>query len=151
MLIDKTCLEIKKEYSSIGPDSISDAKQARDFVYQTIGKKSVENFETIFMNYDYTPVSFSIIGIGDGSKVNIDVAEIFKTALLLDARHILIAHNHLGSSVEPTESDIETTRKIGYIGKLLNINLIDSVIINAHGDYLSIRLTVLRKSSNGME
>ena len=100
------------------------------------------------MNYDYTPVSFSIIGIGDGSKVNIDVAEIFKTALLLDARHILIAHNHLGSSVEPTESDIETTRKIVYIGKLLNINLIDSVIINAHGDYLSIRLTVLRKSSN---
>lgn len=145
MQIDKVCLEIKKEYSTIGPESISDANQARDFVYQSIGRKTVENFETIFMNYDYTPVGFSIIGVGDASKTNIDVAEIFKTALLLDAKHILIAHNHLGSSVEPTESDIETTRKIGYVGKLLNINLIDSVIVNAHGDYLSIRLNVLRK------
>lgn len=151
MQIDKICLEIKKEYSAIGPDSISDAIQAHDFVYQTIGKKTVENFEVIFMNYDYAPISFSIIGIGDDSKTNIDIGEIFKTALLLNARHILIAHNHLGSSVQPTDSDIETTRKIGHIGNLLNIHLIDSVIINANGDYLSIRLDVLKKAENELE
>ena len=151
MKIKRVCLEIRDELETIGPEYISNAIEARDFIYQTIGKKTVEFLEVIFMNYDYVPIEYSIIGIGDDSKTNIDVAEIFKIALLVNAKHVLVAHNHIGSSIEPTDSDIATTRKIGYIGNLLNIDLIDSVIINSRNDYLSIRQSVLEKAENGME
>lgn len=151
MKIRKVCLEIRNELETVGPECISNANEARDFVYQTIGKRTVENFEAIFMNYDYVPVEYSIIGIGNDSKTNIDIAEIFKIALLVNAKHILVAHNHLGSSIEPSDSDIATTQKIGSIGKLLNIDLIDSVIINSRNDYLSIRQLVLENAENEME
>lgn len=151
MLIKKVCLEIKEEFESIGPEYISNALEAQDFVYSTIGKKTVECFEVIFMDYDYTPIEFSIIGIGDGSKTNIDIAEIFKIALLSNAKHILVAHNHLGSSVVPTESDIKTTKEIGYIGKMLKIKLIDSVVINSSNNYYSIRKHELEKAKNALE
>lgn len=151
MLIKKVCLEIKEEFESIGPEYISNALEAQDFVYSTIGKKTVECFEVIFMDYDYTPIEFSIIGIGDGSKTNIDIAEIFKIALLSNAKHILVAHNHLGSSVVPTESDIKTTKEIGYIGKMLKIELIDSVVINSSNNYYSIRKHELEKAKNALE
>ena len=145
------CLEIKEEFESIGPEYISNAFEAQDFVYNTIGKKTVECFEVIFMDFDYTPIEFSIIGIGDGSKTNIDIAEIFKIALLSNAKHILVAHNHLGSSVVPTESDIKTTKEIGYIGKMLKIELIDSVVINSSNNYYSIRKHELEKAKNALE
>lgn len=151
MKIKKVCLEIKEEMESIGPHCISNALEAQEFIYNTIGTKTVEYFEVIFMDFDYTPIDYSVVGIGDASKTNIDIAEIFKIALLVNAKHIIVAHNHLGSSVTPSDSDIETTKKIGYIGKLLNINLIDSVIINARNDYLSIRLKVLEKVENELE
>lgn len=95
MQIKKVSLEIKDEFTSIGPECISNALDAQEFVFNTIGKKTVECFEVIFMDYDYTPIEFSIIGIGDNSKTNIDIAEIFKIALLSNAKHILVAHNRI--------------------------------------------------------
>ena len=131
MLIRRVCLEIKEELSTIGPEYICDSDDAHKFVYKTIGKKTDECFEAIFMDNDYVPIEYTIVGIGTGSKVTIDISEIFKIGLLTNAKHILVAHNHLGCSVIPSESDINTTKKIGQIGKLLNIDLIDSVIVNA--------------------
>ncbi len=151
MQIKKVCLEIKSELTTVGPECISNALDAQEFIYNTIGKKTVECFEVIFMDFDYTPINYSVIGIGDDSKTNIDIAEIFKIALLSNAKHILVAHNHLGCSVIPSESDIKTTREIGYIGKILNIELIDSVIINSKNQYFSIRKHELEKAENAVE
>lgn len=151
MQIKKVCLEIKGELTTVGPECISNALDAQEFIYNTIGKKTVECFEVIFMDFDYTPINYSVIGIGDDSKTNIDIAEIFKIALLSNAKHILAAHNHLGCSVVPSESDIKTTKEIGYIGKILNIELIDSVIINSKNQYFSIRRNELEKVENAVE
>ena len=151
MQIKKVCLEINSELTTVGPECISNALDAQEFIYNTIGKKTVECFEVIFMDFDYTPINYSVIGIGDDSKTNIDIAEIFKTALLSNAKHILVAHNHLGCSVIPSESDIKTTKEIGYIGKILNIELIDSVIINSTNQYFSIRKHELEKAENAVE
>lgn len=151
MQIKKVCLEIKSELTTVGPECISNALDAQEFIYNTIGKKTVECFEVIFMDFDYSPINYSVIGIGDDSKTNIDIAEIFKIALLSNAKHILVAHNHLGCSVIPSESDIKTTKEIGYIGKILNIELIDSVIINSKNQYFSIRKHELEKAENAVE
>ena len=151
MQIKKVCLEINSELTTVGPECISNALDAQEFIYNTIGKKTVECFEVIFMDFDYTPINYSVIGIGDDSKTNIDIAEIFKIALLSNAKHILVAHNHLGRSVIPSESDIKTTKEIGYIGKILNIELIDSVIINSTNQYFSIRKHELEKAENAVE
>ena len=82
MQIKKVCLEIKSELTTVGPECISNALDAQEFIYNTIGKKTVECFEVILMDFDYTPINYSVIGIGDDSKTNIDIAEIFKIALL---------------------------------------------------------------------
>jgi DNA repair protein RadC len=99
------------------------------------------------MDYDYMPINCSIIGIGNDDKIIIDIGEIFKIALLCNARHIIIAHNHLGSSLKPTESDLQTTQKIGYVGNILGIPLIDSIIVNSSKEYTSIRKYIMDKEN----
>ena len=41
MQIKKVCLEIKGELTTVGPECISNALDAQEFIYNTIGKKTV--------------------------------------------------------------------------------------------------------------
>lgn len=152
MDIEMTNIYLKSDYSVMGPNHISNCDEAFDFVKEQIGSGTIERLLLICMDYDYMPISCSVIGIGNNEKIIVDIGEIFKIALLCNACHIIVAHNHLGSSLIPTESDLLTTQKIGYVGNILGIPLIDSMIVNSSDKYTSIRKYVMQKEkSNGLE
>ena len=145
MDIDVVNIELKREYSVQAPNRIATCEDAYKFICQQIGHATVEKFILICIDYDYRPLCFSTIGIGSSDKIIIELSEIFKTALLVNAKHLIVAHNHIGSSLEPTQSDLDTTKNIGYIGRIMGIELIDSLIVNATDEYLSIRRYIAKK------
>lgn len=152
MNINMTNLYLKNNYTVIGPNHIFNSDEAFNFVKEQIGNGTVERFFLICMDYDYMPINCSVIGIGNNDKIIVDIGEVFKIALLSNAYHIIVAHNHLGSSLVPTESDLQTTKQIGYVGNILGIPLIDSIIVNSSDEYMSIRKFVMQKEkSNGLE
>ena len=130
---------------------ISNYIQALPFIVNEIGYSTTEKAMLLCMGYDDEPIGYSIIGIGNADKIIIDVAEVYRTALLVNARSIIIAHNHLGSSLLPTDSDILTTQRIGQIGNILGIKLIDSVIVNSYGKSQSIRKFLMKREQNEVE
>ena len=148
--VTRVCL--KDDYYLNAPDSVSNCEDAYLFIRNQIGFGTVERVMILCMDYDYHLIKCAIVSIGNDDKAVLDIGEIFKIALLLDAHHILISHNHLGSSLIPTESDIQITQKIGYVGKVLGISLIDSIIVNAGENYQSIRKFIMeREKKNGMD
>ncbi|CAM3212288.1 JAB domain-containing protein [Sporolactobacillus spathodeae] len=147
MEISEVHLCLKDNGKRICNDHIPDCDSAFPFFENQIGKSTTERFCALFLDYDYYPIGCSIIGIGTANKVLIDPSELFKIALLLNARHFYIAHNHLGSSLTPTQSDIKSTQEIGFLGKLLSVDLIDSLILNSKNEYLSIRKYILEKGN----
>lgn len=44
-------------------------------------------------------------------------------------------HNHLSGCCKPSESDINITRNISKVGKILEIQLVDHIIITDNGYY----------------
>lgn len=44
-------------------------------------------------------------------------------------------HNHLSGNPNPSVSDINKTKDVGRIGKILEIHLIDHIIISDNGYY----------------
>ena len=44
-------------------------------------------------------------------------------------------HNHLSGCCKPSESDINITRNVSKIGKILEIQLVDHIIITDNGYY----------------
>lgn len=69
----------------------------------------------------------------------VDVAGIFKFALLCNACSIILTHNHPSGSTTPSQEDIEVTRRVKDAGDLLSVPLLDHIIITPSGDYNSIR------------
>jgi DNA repair protein RadC len=55
--------------------------------------------------------------------------EIFIRALLCGAVNIVITHNHPSGNSQPSKEDLQVTKRIAEVGKLMGINLLDHIII----------------------
>lgn len=77
------------------------------------------------------------VGRGSVSCCPGTIPEIFKAAIISNAAHILVFHNHPGGDPMPSRVDREFTRKVRKAGELLDINLYDHIIIGRDGAYYS--------------
>jgi DNA repair protein RadC len=64
--------------------------------------------------------------------------EVFESAFKNSATFIILVHNHPSGSPEPSGSDIEVTKKLVRLGRMLGIWLQDHVIIG-NGGFVSLR------------
>ena len=81
------------------------------------------------------PINASIVSMGTLNNSLVHPREIFKTAILSNASSIVIAHNHPGGSLEPSDADKQITERLIEAGKLLGIDVIDHIILGADNYY----------------
>lgn len=88
-------------------------------------------------------VNNDIIGLhevahGSINGCSLEMASIYKRALLNNAFSIVIAHNHPSGKLKPSRADVQVTEKIIEAGRLLGINCLDHIIVSIDG-YYSLR------------
>ena len=59
----------------------------------------------------------------------------FKRALLNNANSIIVAHNHPSGNPNPSQADIDITKRLQEAGKILDIKLLDHIIIGNESKY----------------
>ncbi len=64
--------------------------------------------------------------------------EVFKFALLCNARSVVCLHNHPSGNVEPSRADVEVSKQLKAAGQALDIPLVDSLIVGYDGRYTSL-------------
>lgn len=64
--------------------------------------------------------------------------EVFRFALLVNARSIVVAHNHPSGNLEPSQADIRVSRDLREAGKVMSVELLDSLVIGFDGRYTSL-------------
>lgn len=73
--------------------------------------------------------------MGMVSSMTIELGEVFKAALLANSSAIICVHNHPSGNPEPSEYDIDFTKKLIKAGDFMGIEVLDHIII---GDKRSI-------------
>ena len=91
----------------------------------------------------YTDSSSRLVAVevlADGSRgtVSTEARSLFARALGLDARGIILAHNHPSGDPRPSHADVHATRRIKSMAEQLGIELIDHLIFTDSSTY-SIR------------
>ena len=145
MIIDCVKLELAIDHTfeiDTETNPIFGVECAGEIFSKKIGKSNVENVGLICLDSSNRIVNFACVAIGNIENVKVNIAEIFKIALLSNSSQIIIAHNHPSGVLEITEADISLTKKIGMIAKLFEIKLIDSLIVNCKEEIVSIRESV---------
>lgn len=74
-------------------------------------------------------ISEEELGQGDEKELKISARRIFARALAIDARRIVLAHNHTSGSTKPSLADIEHTIKLDEHARVLGISIDDHLII----------------------
>lgn len=88
-----------------------------------------ESVWVFYVNVRNKLLGFERIVKGSFNQAVMGYGDIFRGALLAGATCIIMAHNHPSGNCNPSDADIQSARKVKEIGKMLNIELLDSVII----------------------
>lgn len=73
------------------------------------------------------------IGLVNASLVH--PREVFTRAVMSRCTQIVIAHNHPSGNADPSDADIEITKKLVEAGKIIGIDLIDHIIYTPDNFY----------------
>lgn len=88
-----------------------------------------ESLHALFLDRDRRFVGEKSICGTDMSRIRTRSREIFSEALAARATGLILAHNHPSGRCEPSQADIEATRKLTTIANALDIELLDHLII----------------------
>lgn len=122
---------------------IRNADDAAKLLFESWDKSTIEHIETvkvILLNNGQQLLGIADISQGGLTGSVIDVRLIAQYAITANASAVLLAHNHPSGNLKPSHSDIEITKKVKDAMKLLDITLLDHLIINKDGQYITTNL-----------
>jgi len=88
-----------------------------------------ERFEILALNRQNKLIDRILIGIGGLCVVVCDSRIIFKKLLICGASSFICVHNHPSGKNQPSQNDIDITRRLNEIGILMDIKLQDHIIV----------------------
>jgi len=107
---------------------IRTAKQAYSYL-QDMHNLPKEQLRGLYLNSRYRLIHDEVISVGSLTASIIHPREVFAPALEYSAVAVIIAHNHPSGSAKPTTTDIETTKKLIEVSKILGVELLDHIVI----------------------
>jgi len=129
-------LEVREiEYSYDKRPKISGMDDVVQVVKPMIADPNKEFFMALYLNTKNGVLKQEIISIGSLNANIVHPREIFKTACMISASSIIVAHNHPSGDPSPSREDIEITKKLSEAGKMMGIELLDHVIIGFDRNY----------------
>ena len=95
----------------------------------------VEECYVLLLNRDNKVLGFVKISTGGTVGTVVDIKLLFHAALKANAHSIILAHNHPSGNLQPSNADIELTKRVKEAGNLMEIPLLDHFILTAEGYY----------------
>ena len=123
--------ELSKRYNQIKSPNfkIKSAKDVFDVLKETLKEEKQENFICLLLNNQNNIIKQELVVKGILDAAIVDPRQIFKSAIKNSAAKIILVHNHPSGNPEPSEEDLDLTKKIIDAGDLLGIKVLDHVIV----------------------
>ena len=135
-MIKVKSLEVREiEYTYEQRPKINGMSDVVEAVKPMIADSNKEFFMALYLNTKNGILKQEVISIGSLNANIVHPREIFKTACMISASSIVVAHNHPSGDPTPSRQDIEITKKLFEAGKMMGIELLDHVIIGCDRNY----------------
>lgn len=88
-----------------------------------------EHLWTLYCDTGLRIIKIQLTSLGTVSRTFAEPFEIFSYAIKIRASRIIICHNHPSGILTPSKADIDATDRVLAVGKFLNIQLLDHLVI----------------------
>jgi DNA repair protein RadC len=113
-------------------------KSQRDvskLVRQRLKDKKKEHFLILCLDTRNNLIKISSISTGTLDTNLVHPREVFKEAIQSLSSSIILVHNHPSGSPEPSEADIDITKRIVETGKVVGIDVLDHIIVTENKSF----------------
>lgn len=144
MEVQKYRLVLERVETYSEKSTLQNLDELQKFAYRlNIHKNTEEVLYMITVNAKAEPDGIFEITRGDLTSSIVHPREIFKRAILANAKSFFLIHNHPSGNPEPSGSDKQITRIIRDAGELMGIDLLDHLIVGEPGRYKSLKKELL--------
>lgn len=136
----RTCIVRKGSVlygSKDGKRTITSPEEAAEFAASFFKDSDKEMIYVCTLNGHDEPVAMEMVAKGGVNYCYVDMAQIYKTAIISNAAGIICFHNHPSGSIEPSKEDRLLTEKMKIAGRYLDIPLRDHIIIGGNRAFYS--------------
>ena len=89
-----------------------------------------EHFLAITLNGGHDIIQIHVVSVGTVNQAIIHPREVFVDAIKENASAIILCHNHPSGKAIPSDKDIDTTRHLIEVSKIIGIAILDHIIID---------------------
>jgi len=124
-------IELVKRALEKGEETLPIIRSTKDVIAQAVymRDKTREHLMTIYLNARNEMIFKKPMFIGTLNANLVHPREIFQEALKQNAASVILVHNHPSGDAEPSQDDLEITKRILEAGKIMGIDVLDHVII----------------------
>jgi DNA repair protein RadC len=137
----KAAFELSRRLEATPSEGKAQVKSPEDVVGVVGGRlkgKKREHFLTLLLDTRNRLIRVATVSMGSLDSSIVHPREVFKEAISASAASVIFVHNHPSGDAEPSEDDIELTRRLVEAGKVLGIAVLDHVIVG-DGVFMSLK------------
>jgi DNA repair protein RadC len=127
-----------KNFRSDQKYKITSPADAAELVMEDMRYLKKEHLKVIFLNTKNYVIDIKDLSIGSLNASVVHPREIYSEAIRKSCSSIIICHNHPSGDPSESQEDINITRRLYEVGKLVGIELLDHVIIG-DGNFISLK------------
>src|SRR6266436_6679851 len=128
---------VKKNFPVGAPTrSAEDEERVARLIYSTLDADK-EHFVLLSLNNKNRVNGFKVISTGSLTASLVHPREVWRAALHLCAAAVVFIHNHPSGEPQPSQEDIEITRRLKETGEMLGIRVLDHVVIGDQERFFS--------------
>ena len=118
--------------------SIKSPKDVSNLFMEEMRYYKKEYFKILLLNTKNEIITSDLVSIGSLNSSLVHPREVFVNAIKKSASSIILVHNHPSGNTRPSEEDINITKRLIEVGKIIGIDVLDHIIIG-DGSYCSLK------------
>jgi DNA repair protein RadC len=117
---------------------IRSPRDVADRLVLQMGRLEREELRAVLLNTKNVVLRVATVYQGNVSSSLVRIGELFRDAVRLNATGIILVHNHPSGDHQPSQGDIDATRRIAAASLIMGICLHDHIVVSRAG-YSSFR------------
>ena len=109
--------------------SFKDPGTIADYYMERLRHEEKENLFLLMLDTKFKLLGEERISVGTVDFAVVSVRELFLAAMRHRAVQIILVHNHPSGDPQPSEADINITRRVFTAGEMMGIKLLDHIVI----------------------
>lgn len=112
-----------------GRPLLADTRAVRRYLQHKLSSQEREVFACLFLDARHRLLAFEPLFLGSVDRASVHPREVLKRALAHNAAALILAHNHPSGVAEPSDADVNLTRRLKTALELVDVRVLDHMVI----------------------